>query len=196
MSSDTRRKLPQFLGYPLFLPLSGSGTVGRIPFRSLKRILDHSKARFIANPKLALWAQTLNLPPFRFTKNGQLKFFNLRSSEPGQRSIPVSRLRLRGGGWGRGAMSEELRVKNYESGVREQWAVRSRDEGINTLWEQFVPVFPSCSPSMGKLLPGNACPKQEATLSTTPNSYIQKPGNWFTFFEDVRFLLIFQNLAG
>jgi hypothetical protein len=31
---------------------------------------DHSEARFTANPKLALRAQTLDLRPFRFAKNG------------------------------------------------------------------------------------------------------------------------------
>jgi len=46
------------------------GAVAQIPFRSLKRIFDHSKARFTANPKLALRAQTMALRPFRFTKNG------------------------------------------------------------------------------------------------------------------------------
>jgi len=44
--------------------------VAQTPFRSLKRIFDHSKVRFTANLKLALWAQTLGLRPFRFTKNG------------------------------------------------------------------------------------------------------------------------------
>jgi hypothetical protein len=34
-------------------------SVAQIPPRSLKRILDHSKVRFTANPKLALWAQTI-----------------------------------------------------------------------------------------------------------------------------------------
>jgi hypothetical protein len=45
--------------------------------------------RFTANPKLALWAQTLDLRPFRFTKNGYPKFFNVRSRKPGQQ--PVSK---------------------------------------------------------------------------------------------------------
>jgi len=53
-------------------------SVAQIPFRSLKRILDHSRVRFSAKsalggtsfPKLALWAQTLDLRSFRFTNNG------------------------------------------------------------------------------------------------------------------------------
>jgi hypothetical protein len=44
--------------------------VAQIPFRSPKRIFDHSRVRFTANPKLAFQAQTLGLRPFRFTKNG------------------------------------------------------------------------------------------------------------------------------
>jgi hypothetical protein len=60
------------------------GVVAQIPFRSLKRIFGHSKVRFTANLKLALWAQTLDLRPFRFTKNGWLKFFNVRSRRFGQ----------------------------------------------------------------------------------------------------------------
>jgi hypothetical protein len=70
------------------------GPVAQIPFRSLKRILDHSRVRFTANPKLALWAQTLGLQPFRLTKNGYPKFFNVRSREPGQ--DPIYRLLLMG----------------------------------------------------------------------------------------------------
>jgi len=35
-----------------------------------KYFFDHSKIRFTANPKLAFQAQTMDLPPFRFTKNG------------------------------------------------------------------------------------------------------------------------------
>ena len=38
--------------------------------RCSKYFFDHSKVRFTANPKLAFQAQTLNLQPFRFTKNG------------------------------------------------------------------------------------------------------------------------------
>ena len=60
------------------------GVVAQIPFRFLKRIFGHSKVRFTANLKLALWAQTLDLRPFRFTKNGWLKFFNVRSRRFGQ----------------------------------------------------------------------------------------------------------------
>jgi hypothetical protein len=44
--------------------------VAQTPFRFPKRIFDHSKIRFTANLKLALWAQTLDLRPFRFTKIG------------------------------------------------------------------------------------------------------------------------------
>jgi hypothetical protein len=42
------------------------GAVAQIPFRSLKRIFDHSKICFTANPKLAFQAQTLDLRSFRF----------------------------------------------------------------------------------------------------------------------------------
>jgi hypothetical protein len=59
------------------------GPVAQIPFRSLKRIFDHSKVSFTANLKLALWAQTLDLRPFRFTKNSCQKFFNFRSRDFG-----------------------------------------------------------------------------------------------------------------
>jgi hypothetical protein len=51
-------------------PFGCSWSVALIPFRSLKRIVDHSRVRFTANPKLALWAQTVDFRPFRFTKNG------------------------------------------------------------------------------------------------------------------------------
>jgi len=44
--------------------------------------LDHSKVRFTANPKLAGLKQ-LDLQPFRFTKNGYPKFFNVRSTDLG-----------------------------------------------------------------------------------------------------------------
>jgi hypothetical protein len=56
--------------------------VAQTPFRSLERISDHSKVRFTANPKLALWAQTLGLQPFRFTKNGEL----VKSQKMGRQS--------------------------------------------------------------------------------------------------------------
>jgi hypothetical protein len=59
------------------------GIVAKIPFRSLKRIFDHSKVRFTATSKLALRAQTLSLRPFRLTKNGYQKFFNVRSRDLG-----------------------------------------------------------------------------------------------------------------
>jgi hypothetical protein len=61
--------------------------VAQIPFRSLKRIFDHSKVRFTANLKLALWAQTLGLRPFRFTQNSWQKFFNVRSRRFGQQPV-------------------------------------------------------------------------------------------------------------
>jgi len=48
-------------GIQLFGRFKASGCVGQIPCRSLKRILDHFRVRFTANPKLALWAQTLQL---------------------------------------------------------------------------------------------------------------------------------------
>jgi len=63
--------------------LSPLGVVAQNPFRFLKRISDHSKVRFTANPKLALWAQTLDLRPFHFTKNGYQKFFNVRFRDLG-----------------------------------------------------------------------------------------------------------------
>ena len=63
------------------MPLSFQGDFAQNPFRSLKRIFDHSRARFTANPKLAFQAQTLALRPFRFTKNGYQKFFNVRSRD-------------------------------------------------------------------------------------------------------------------
>ena len=63
--------------------LESQGAVAQIPFRSLKRIFDHSKVRFTANLKLALRTQTLDLRPFRFAKNGYQKFFNFRSREQG-----------------------------------------------------------------------------------------------------------------
>ena len=51
-------------------------------FAAQKPFFDHSKVRFTANPKLALWAQTLDLRPFRFTKNGYRKNLNSRSELP------------------------------------------------------------------------------------------------------------------
>jgi len=61
--------------------------IAQTPFRSLKRISDHSKVRFTANPKLALWSQTLGLLSFHFTKNGYQKFFNVRSRKFGQQAL-------------------------------------------------------------------------------------------------------------
>ena len=75
---------------PLSLRFSASQFVGQIHFRSLKRILDHSRDRFTANLKLALRAQTLNLRQFRFTKNGYQKFFNVRSRGFGQQPLEIS----------------------------------------------------------------------------------------------------------
>jgi hypothetical protein len=65
------------------------GLVAQTPFRSLKRIFDHSKVRFTANLKLAFWAQTLGLRPFRFTKNGYQKFFNVRSRRFRQQPVKL-----------------------------------------------------------------------------------------------------------
>jgi hypothetical protein len=71
--------------------------VARIPFRSLKRIFDHSRGRFTANPKLVFQTQTLGLRPFRFTKNGYQKFFNVRSRDFGNNSLSIGmRLEVRG----------------------------------------------------------------------------------------------------
>jgi len=42
----------------------------KVVLRCSKYFFDHSKVRFTANSKLAFQAQTLNLRPFRFTKNG------------------------------------------------------------------------------------------------------------------------------
>jgi hypothetical protein len=72
---------------PLILRLSVSVPLVRISFRSLKIILGHSRVRSTATPKLALWAQTLGLGPFRFTKNGELKSLDVRSREPGQQLV-------------------------------------------------------------------------------------------------------------
>jgi hypothetical protein len=77
-----------FLSTPLSLRFNGFRPFAHIPFRSLKRIFDHSKVRFTAHPKLALWAQTLDLLPIRFTKNGWARFFNVRSRESRQQPVP------------------------------------------------------------------------------------------------------------
>jgi hypothetical protein len=69
--------------------ITSRGAVAQIPFRSLKRIFDHSKVCFTANLKLALWAQTLGLRPFRFTKNRYQKFFNVRSRRFGQQPVKI-----------------------------------------------------------------------------------------------------------
>ena len=61
--------------------------VAQTPFRSLKRLFDHSKARFTANLKLAFQAQTLDLRSFRFAKNGYQKSFNIRSRGFGQQPL-------------------------------------------------------------------------------------------------------------
>ena len=74
---------------PLSLRLSAFCSADRIPLRSLKIIVDHSKVRFTANPKLDLRAQTMALRPFRFTKNGCQKFFNVRSRDMGNNPLPV-----------------------------------------------------------------------------------------------------------
>jgi len=67
----------------LSLRFNALWSVARIPLRLLKRILDHSKVRFTANLKLALRAQTVRFAPFRFTKNGYPKFFNVPPGNPG-----------------------------------------------------------------------------------------------------------------
>ena len=51
----------------------------KLALRCSKYFFDHSKARFTANSKLALQAQTLSLRPFRFAKNGYRKNLNSRS---------------------------------------------------------------------------------------------------------------------
>jgi len=61
--------------------------IAQTPFRSLKRLFDHSKARFTANLKLAFQAQTLDLRSFSFAKNGYQKFFNVRSRGFEQRPV-------------------------------------------------------------------------------------------------------------
>jgi len=48
-------------------------------FAAREHFFDNSKARFTANPKLALRAQTLNLQPLRFAKNCYRKNINSRS---------------------------------------------------------------------------------------------------------------------
>ena len=60
------------------------GVVASIPRRPLKRIFGHSKVLFTTNLNLALWAQTVDLRPFRFSKNNWLKFSNLRFRRYGQ----------------------------------------------------------------------------------------------------------------
>jgi hypothetical protein len=44
--------------------VKNKGLVAQNPFRSVKRIFDHSGACFTANPKLVFQAQTLDLRPF------------------------------------------------------------------------------------------------------------------------------------
>ena len=72
-----------------FGQLGPQRAVAQIPFRSLKRLFDHSKARFTANLKLAFQAQTLDLRSFRFAKNGYQKFFNIRSRGFGQQPVKM-----------------------------------------------------------------------------------------------------------
>jgi hypothetical protein len=55
-------------------------------FAAQKYFFGHSKVRFTANLKLALQAQTLDLRPFHFTKNGYRKNLNSRS----ELAFPVS----------------------------------------------------------------------------------------------------------
>jgi hypothetical protein len=68
---------------PLSPRVNALRSVARIPLRSLKRILDHSKVRFTANPKSPSGLKQLDLRPFRFTKNGSPKFFNVPPGNPG-----------------------------------------------------------------------------------------------------------------
>jgi hypothetical protein len=53
--------------------------VAQNPFRSLKRIFDRDPSF----RKLPILAQTRDLLPFRFVKNGFQKFFNVRSRDMG-----------------------------------------------------------------------------------------------------------------
>jgi hypothetical protein len=68
LSLEGARKFP---GPPHEHEISGKGAL-----RCSKYFFDHSRVRFTANPKLALWDQTLDLRPFRFTKNGSQKNLN------------------------------------------------------------------------------------------------------------------------
>jgi hypothetical protein len=54
----------------------------KVALRCSQPFFDHSKVRFTATSKLALRPQTLNLQPFRFTKNGYRKNLNSRSELP------------------------------------------------------------------------------------------------------------------
>jgi len=54
----------------------------KVALRCSKSFFDHSKARFTANRKLALWAQTFDLQLFRFAKDGSRKNLNSRSEHP------------------------------------------------------------------------------------------------------------------
>jgi hypothetical protein len=51
----------------------------KVTFRCSTYFFDTSRARFTANSKLALRAQTLNLRPFRFAKTCYRKNLNSRS---------------------------------------------------------------------------------------------------------------------
>ncbi len=57
---------------------------GKAALRSSKYFFDHAEVRSTANPKLTLWAQTLDLRPFHFTKNGYQKFFHVCARGFGQ----------------------------------------------------------------------------------------------------------------
>jgi len=48
----------------------GKGSLRKEFIAAQEYFFDHSKVRFTANLKLAFQAQTLNLQPFRFIKNG------------------------------------------------------------------------------------------------------------------------------
>jgi hypothetical protein len=60
------------------------------PLRSMKRISDHSRARFTANPELAFQARIWDLRACRFTKNAYQKFFNVRSRDYGTMPTQVN----------------------------------------------------------------------------------------------------------
>ena len=70
---------PPFSGVAIFCPLDIVASTEKVTFRCSTHFFDTSKARFTANSKLALRAQTLNLRPFRFAKTCYRKNLNSRS---------------------------------------------------------------------------------------------------------------------